>query len=137
MPKIFRKSDALIIALVCFAAVFAFFNADRLVLTGAGQGVAVVVIRCDGEVFATVPLDVNGEVAVTDASGAVLNVVTVADGRARVSYAACPDFLCRKQGEIARAGRVIVCLPNRVTVEIVGSLPSVGSAEAEIDAVVR
>jgi len=135
MPKIFRKTDILIIALLCFAAVFTLLNSDRLVLTGTGQGVAVVVIRCDGEVFATAPLDVDTSVDVTSPSGEVLNVVTIADGRASVSYADCADLLCRKQGEIARAGRVIVCLPNRVTVEIHGSLPS-GVAQDEIDAVI-
>ena len=30
----------------------------------------------------------------------------------------CPDHLCVKQGKISADGEMIVCLPNKVTVQI-------------------
>ena len=35
--------------------------------------------------------------------------------------AQCPDQLCRKQGPVFRPGETIVCLPNKVVLEIKGS----------------
>ncbi len=36
----------------------------------------------------------------------------------------CPDKTCIKQGRIDRPGEIIVCLPNKVTVEITGEIES-------------
>lgn len=44
----------------------------------------------------------------------------VKDGRVRMLDSACPDKLCVRTGWIARLGESIVCLPNRVVIEIVG-----------------
>ena len=41
----------------------------------------------------------------------------------------CPDHLCEKMGRISSSGQSIICLPNRVVVEITG-------AAQEYDAVV-
>ena len=44
----------------------------------------------------------------------------VKDGRVRMIDSACPDKLCVKTGWISRPGESIVCLPNRVVIEITG-----------------
>jgi len=41
-------------------------------------------------------------------------------GRVRMVDSACPDKLCVQTGWISRPGESIVCLPNRVVVEVVG-----------------
>ncbi len=41
------------------------------------------------------------------------------DGRVRMVDSACPDKLCVRTGWISRPGESIVCLPNRVVIEIV------------------
>ena len=38
-----------------------------------------------------------------------------------MSSATCPDGDCVKQGRICDEGETIVCLPNKVVVEILGS----------------
>ncbi len=43
----------------------------------------------------------------------------------------CPDKICIQTGEIHQVGRNIVCLPNKVHVEIVGS------SEDGVDAIVQ
>lgn len=46
--------------------------------------------------------------------------VEVRDGRVRMEDSACPDKLCVKTGWISKPGQGIVCLPNRVVVEVKG-----------------
>ncbi len=46
------------------------------------------------------------------------NKIEIGDGKVRVIEADCPDKLDVKQGWISNQGEVIVCLPNRMVVEI-------------------
>ncbi len=48
------------------------------------------------------------------------NLIEIGDGRVRVIEADCPDKLDVKQGYISKTGEVIVCLPNRLVIEIKG-----------------
>ena len=45
----------------------------------------------------------------------------IKDGKVTMISAQCPDQLCRKQGPVFRPGETIVCLPNKVVLEIKGS----------------
>jgi hypothetical protein len=49
--------------------------------------------------------------------------VAISRGRVRVAESDCPKGVCRHTGWQSRPGRVIVCLPNRVVVRIVGGEP--------------
>lgn len=60
------------------------------------------------------------------------NLIEIGDGQVRVIEADCPDQLDVKQGYISKVGEVIVCLPNRLVVEIKG----VGE-KTEIDGISR
>lgn len=48
------------------------------------------------------------------------NLIEIGDGKVRVIEADCPDKLDVKQGYIERPGEVIVCLPNKLVIEIKG-----------------
>lgn len=48
------------------------------------------------------------------------NTILVEPGRIRVSEASCPDQICVNQGFIADSTTPIVCLPNKLMIEIVG-----------------
>lgn len=48
------------------------------------------------------------------------NKLEIENGKVRVIDASCPDKLDVKQGFIKDVGEVIVCLPNRMVVEIKG-----------------
>lgn len=45
--------------------------------------------------------------------------VEIEGGRVRMVDSACPDKLCARRGWISRPGESIVCLPNRVVIEVV------------------
>lgn len=46
------------------------------------------------------------------------NKIEIGDGKVRVIEADCPDKLDVKRGWISNQGEIIVCLPNRMVVEI-------------------
>lgn len=48
------------------------------------------------------------------------NLIEVGDNQVRVIEASCPDKIDVKQGYISRIGETIVCLPNRLILEIKG-----------------
>lgn len=48
------------------------------------------------------------------------NLIQIDDEKVRVIEADCPDKLDIKQGYISKPGEIIVCLPNRLVIEIVG-----------------
>ena len=75
-----------------------------------------VTVTVDRVTVGEYPLDVNGVYELCNGK----NVLTVEDGRAYMSYSSCPDHLCENTGRIKYVGEQIVCLPNKVTVTVIG-----------------
>lgn len=48
------------------------------------------------------------------------NLLEIGDERVRIIEASCPDKIDVKQGYISEIGQTIVCLPNKLVVEIKG-----------------
>lgn len=49
------------------------------------------------------------------------NVCEIRDGQVRMTEASCPDQLCIRQGALDSSGQgAIICLPNRVRIEVAG-----------------
>lgn len=48
------------------------------------------------------------------------NIIEIGDEKLRVIEASCPDKIDVKQGYISRIGDMIVCLPNKLVIEIKG-----------------
>ena len=48
------------------------------------------------------------------------NTLVVQNGTAYMSYSNCPDHICENTGKIRHVGETIICLPNRITVTIIG-----------------
>ena len=93
------------------------------------EGVAVIV-RVDGEVFGEYPLSVDREVEILTEQGR--NLLVIKDGRADITDASCPDGICSEHRAVSRDGESIICLPNKVVVEIVASYSSDGQATPDI-----
>ena len=80
-------------------------------------------VRIDGEVEKTLDLrGGNGEYTFAGVT------VRIEDGCVYAANSQCPDLVCVRSGRISKPGQTIVCVPNRVSVEIKG--------EAEVDAIV-
>ncbi|WP_051545038.1 NusG domain II-containing protein [Butyrivibrio sp. MC2021] len=90
-----------------------------------------VVVTVGGEVVKTFPLDKDTVYEIKGAGGG-RNLLVIENGEAYLKEASCPDHLCMSMGRIRRVGQCIICLPNMVTVEIVGEKQS----EDDYDAIV-
>ena len=73
-------------------------------------------VSVDGRVVGEYSLSVDGEYSLNGGT----NILVIKGGKAYMKYASCPDGLCINQGEAYKIGQKIVCLPNRVMVEVVG-----------------
>lgn len=117
MRKYINRNDIiLIIVLSVFSALFTIY---LFTVTQHGNKVLVYV---DGQLTGEYPLDTDTEVTIMGYNGGN-NVMSISNGRVRMSEASCPDRLCIHQGSISRAGQSIVCLPNRVILRIEGKEP--------------
>lgn len=76
-------------------------------------------VQVDGIPVAALPLDVD-TTYVIDGVGGGRNILRIADGKATVTEATCPDGVCVRHRAINRAGQSILCLPNKVVVRIIG-----------------
>ena len=106
-----KLKDILIIGGLLLSSVSAYF----LVNETREEGVDVVV-RVNGEIVEVFSLLENGEYELNDGT----NILCIKDGEAYLIDADCPDQLCVKSGSISKNGEVITCLPNRLTITVVG-----------------
>ncbi|MBO7250033.1 MAG: NusG domain II-containing protein [Clostridia bacterium] len=93
------------------------------------EGVAVIV-RVDGEVFGEYSLSEDREVEILTEQGR--NLLVIKEGKAEIIEASCPDGICEKHRAVSRDGESIICLPNKVVVEIAASYSSDGEATPDI-----
>lgn len=109
----FKKGDIILTAALVLAALLL----GGFLLFGQEQG-QTAEVRINGEIYGTYMLDKAQTVTVD--RGDVHFVLEIKDGSVRMLSAHCPDQLCVLQGAISKAGQSIVCLPQRVVVEIKG-----------------
>ena len=93
----------------------------------AGTGGDKVKISADGQVYGIYPLDEDGEIEVTEDGHT--NHITIKDGQVSMSYSTCRNQVCVNTGAISHTKDAIVCLPNRVVVEIISSGKGKGGGE--------
>lgn len=120
MKKLFTQTDMCILcgALLLLAAALLFFRAP------AREKANTVNIYVDNALYASVPLGEARTIEIV--RGDQRNVVAADAAGVWMAEANCPDHTCVEQGKITpenarlRAlGNRIICLPNRVTVELV------------------
>lgn len=109
----FKTADFILVGglLVLAAGLFLFLY--RAPKGGAAQ------VQVDGVTVVTLPLDVDTVYAI-DGVGGGHNTLVIADGKASITEATCPDGVCVRHRAVDRAGQSIICLPNKVVVRVVG-----------------
>jgi len=96
----------LIAAFLAFAAAFYF------IFDFEPAAPDLVIIKINGELYEEALSAQDKDVEIYNSDGKLVNIVRIKDKKASMVYAACPDKRCMKQ-----SGGLIICLPNRVTVE--------------------
>ena len=87
-----------------------------LVVEIGRKGGNEVIVRIDGQEQGRYSLSAEGRYVLNGGT----NVLCIEGGKAFMESADCPDKVCIHRGEIGKAGEMIVCLPNRLTVTVAG-----------------
>ena len=116
MKKALRKKDIVLIIIILVVAAGAFLL--HQVLKDSGSGSAVV--KVDGKIEGTYPLNEDREITINNGS----NILQIRNGKAKMTEADCPDQLCVHQKAVSASGENIICLPNRVIVEVESNINS-------------
>ncbi len=107
------------IAIILTASIV-WFAASFLWNSGEPTGVAYADIMVEGKHYDTVLLTEEEQLIEIKTSHG-LNLLKVHDHGIEMIEADCPDQICVGFGHIHKLNEKIVCLPNRIFVEIIGA----------------
>ena len=110
----FIKNHRIDIAVV--ASLIALSLAILLVTALTKTEGAYAEISVNGSIVGKYPLSLDGSYSLNGGT----NTLTIEGGQAYMSYSSCPDHTCEIKGKIKFVGQTIVCLPNRITVTVIG-----------------
>lgn len=119
-----RNDVILIVGLLLISIIFLFvrnFNQED-------GGNALVTV--DGEVYKSFPLSEETTETIELDDGRY-NTIVIKDGYVTMLEASCPDQICVNHRPINKSGETIVCLPNKVVIEIENG------SQSDIDAIVK
>lgn len=85
-----------------------------------------VCIEINGEEYGIYPLGVDQEIQIGET-----NICKIESGTCRMITADCPEQICISQGIIQKEGEMIICLPNKVLIEIISDNGTVNGGEID------
>jgi hypothetical protein len=113
----FKIGDMAIIAVVIFGIVLFLYQSVLSKPAGRQVDITAQTYR------ASFPLDEDRVVEVPGPLG--ITRVVISSGEVWVEQSPCREKICIKMGHKTRVGEQVVCIPNRVLVEVVGENPAV------------
>ena len=93
------------------------------------MGETLVSVSVNGDIVKVLDLKINGTSEVVTGSNRVK--IEVKNGRAGIIESSCKNQICRHAGWIKNAGEAVICVPNKLVLEIKAV------KEKNIDAVCR
>lgn len=102
-----KKGDFVIIGSVVTA-----FVLSIVLLTSFSKQGSHVVIKQDNQIVYDKSIAENATVETAT------NKIIIQDGVVQMEHSNCKNQICVKSGQISKKGETIVCLPNKVIVEI-------------------
>lgn len=106
-----KKKDWILIGMVLLIAFLCWFI--PYFVGRMEEGEALLRITVNGEEYGIYPLTEDMEITIGES-----NACEIQNGVVSMTKADCPDHLCINQSKIDAGGGTIVCLPNRVVLEI-------------------
>lgn len=116
-----RADIVLAIILIILGGMISYISAFN-----SNQG-DTVLITVDGKEFGKYSLGEDKTITVKQKDH--INKVIIKDGTVAMNFSDCPNQVCVHAGKISRTSQSVVCLPNRVMVQIIGK------GEPEYDAI--
>lgn len=75
-------------------------------------------IRLGDKIYATYSLAQNRSIDIQGPIG--ITRILIANGKARFAHSPCPNKYCVHQGWLSHQGQAAICLPNQVSLELLG-----------------
>ena len=126
MTKRFSKRDVIFLGIL--VVVLALIYAGYVIFSGkTGDTVEITI---DGVSYGTYSLSEEQEIPI-EIDGTITNVLKIEHGEADMIEADCPDQLCVHQKAISKDRETIVCLPNKIVVEVKSK------TESEFDSIAK
>ncbi|WP_100065093.1 NusG domain II-containing protein [Miniphocaeibacter massiliensis] len=115
MKKIITKGDKIVIIAIVIIAILLFFKIQKSNFDSENKYIS---IQVDSKEIKKILIDsnTNGRYPIETKFGK--NVIEIRNGKIHVIEASCPDKLDVKQGYIENMGEMIVCIPNRLIIQI-------------------
>ena len=111
-----KKNDLILIIVILAISIIALFTIRFM--QGADRFEKEVIIKNDGIEIKRIPFNEETEEVFVYEEDGEYNRVEVMNNIVTVSEANCRDQICVKTQSISKNGEIIVCLPNKFTVEI-------------------
>lgn len=112
------RLDKLIIASI---VALAFVIYGLFAFSVSGETSDAVSVFVDGKEYATYQFrEITEPRTVEIKSGNVYNILEISPDGARMLDSSCPDKTDVRMGKISKPGQIILCVPNRVVVKIIG-----------------
>ncbi len=116
-----KKNDLFVILSICLIALISFL------LFFSKEEVSYANVYYDGDLIIEIDLSVNDSYIVDGYNGEVL--IVVENSKIKVEEEMSPLHICSKQGFVDTVNEPIICLPNKIVIELSGN--------NEIDAIVK
>ncbi len=108
-----KKKDWILIAVIlCVAGLTVLVHTFI-----GGAGTNRVIVKIEGAIEGIYSLSEDREVEINGGT----NLLKIKNGEASMSWADCPDQLCVHQKPVSLNRESIICLPNKVVVEVESS----------------
>lgn len=124
--KAIGKREIILLAVI-FTAVCMLYLVNLFRYSAPAATVEISVIDADSNktVVKTFPLSEDTEYTIvtepaSEGAPEGTNHLIIKNGEAWISTANCPNHDCVKKGKISRNGEMLVCIPHRLTVSILG-----------------
>jgi hypothetical protein len=117
-----KKNDWILIFIVLAVAGLIFWWHNQI-YSETGETVKVII---DNETMGTYSLQKNQIIELNQGT----NVLSIYGGKVKMESANCPDQICVNHSMISKNGENIVCLPNKIVVEIISK-----KSDGDVDAV--
>lgn len=109
-----KKNDLILMAALIVIAAAAFLGVSLYSRISTKEPEAVVYL--DGKEQGRYPLSEDTTVEIRQ--GSSYNILQIRDGKADITEASCPDKVCVNHRPVNGQGESLVCLPNKMVVEI-------------------
>lgn len=109
-----KKGDIIISIGLLLLSMLMAFGISNMNTKSTGQ---ILRVEKDSKLYGEFPLDQDREIVLDD--NAHFNKIVIKNGKAYMDEANCRDQICTHMKEISINGETIICLPNRVFLEVV------------------